>query len=327
MQQRSLGPLPQVSRLSLGGGGIGQVWGETSRDEAIKTVQASYEAGINLFDMAPMYGNGEAESVMGYAFEGQYPADLKVTTKCLVGGVEGATIDGKLRASLDESCARMKRDYVDIFILHGYVIPNGWDGSLRPKALPHIAVEWSNYEKYVVNTFEALKSEGRIGAWGVTAASIQESNLQVLNAAQKPDVIQCIANALDSPGSMAICDEIPDPRSIIGLAQREKVGVMGIRAVAAGSLTDSIDRDVKPASREALDFEKATQFRRLAAQSGVSSAFLAHRYALTMNGVDTVVLGVKDRTELTECLKAEAAGPLDQGMINEIENVALKRPG
>ena len=70
MQNKFLGQLENISRLSLGGGGIGQVWGETSRDEAIATVHESYEAGINLFDMAPMYGNGEAESVMGLAFGG-----------------------------------------------------------------------------------------------------------------------------------------------------------------------------------------------------------------------------------------------------------------
>lgn len=319
MQKKSLGQLENVSRLSLGGGGIGQVWGETSRDEAVATVRESYEAGINLFDMAPMYGNGEAESVMGLAFGDSYPEDLKVTTKCLVGGVEGHEIDQKLRLSLAESCERMKRDYVDVFILHGYVILDGWRECLRPKALPHIAVEWSNYQNFVVKTFEALKAEGKIGAWGITAASTQVSNLQVLDAAQKPDVIQCITNVLDSPGSMAICDETPDPRSVILRARQENVGVMGIRAVAAGSLTDAIDREVKPASTEALDFEKAETFRRLAAETGVSSAFLAHRYALSMPGVDTVVLGVKDRVELNECLEAEAAGPLEQATMDRID--------
>jgi aryl-alcohol dehydrogenase-like predicted oxidoreductase len=319
MHKQSLGKLENVSRLSLGGGGIGQVWGKTSRNEAVATVLESYEAGINLFDMAPMYGNGEAETVMGLAFEGGYPADLKVTTKCLVGGVEGHEIDQKLRRSLAESCERMQRDYVDVYILHGYVIADGWRECLRPKALPHIAVEWSNYLNFVIKTFEALKAEGKIGAWGITAASTQATNLQVLETAQKPDVIQCIANVLDAPGSMAICDEIPDPRSVIQRAQQESVGVMGIRAVAAGSLTDAIDREVKPTSSEALDFEKAEKFRRLAAETGVSSAFLAHRYALSMLGVDTVVLGVKDRVELNECLEAEAAGSLDQATMNKID--------
>lgn len=56
MQKRALGNLRDISRLSLGGGGIGQVWGGTSRDEAIATVHAASAAGINLFDMAPIYG-------------------------------------------------------------------------------------------------------------------------------------------------------------------------------------------------------------------------------------------------------------------------------
>lgn len=58
MQQKKLGQLFDVSRYTLGGGGIGQVWGSTSQGEAIKTVNAAYEAGINLFDMAPLYGSG-----------------------------------------------------------------------------------------------------------------------------------------------------------------------------------------------------------------------------------------------------------------------------
>ena len=55
-----LGRCFETGRLSLGGGGIGQVWGSTDRDEAIATVRAAYEAGIDLFDMAPLYGRGEA---------------------------------------------------------------------------------------------------------------------------------------------------------------------------------------------------------------------------------------------------------------------------
>ena len=55
MQKRALGNIRDISRLSLDGG-IGQVWGGTSRDEAIATVHAASAAGINLFDMAPIYG-------------------------------------------------------------------------------------------------------------------------------------------------------------------------------------------------------------------------------------------------------------------------------
>ena len=49
----TLGQLFEVSAYTLGGGGIGQVWGETDREEAVATVREAYDAGITLFDMAP----------------------------------------------------------------------------------------------------------------------------------------------------------------------------------------------------------------------------------------------------------------------------------
>jgi aryl-alcohol dehydrogenase-like predicted oxidoreductase len=59
--------------------------------------------------------------------------------------------------------------------------------------------------------------------------------------------------------------------------------------------------------------------RALAAQAGMTMADLAHRYALSMDGVDAVILGVKNRQELAECLAAEAAGPLRAELIRAID--------
>jgi len=75
-----------------------------------------------------------------------------------------------------------------------------------------------------------------------------------------------------------------------------------------GPLADTPDRELGPA--EARDFERAARFRALARDLGTTAALLAHRYALSMQQVGTVVLGVKNRAELDECLAAEAAGPL-----------------
>jgi aryl-alcohol dehydrogenase-like predicted oxidoreductase len=64
MEKRAFGKLGEISCLTLGGGGIGQVWGSTSRDEAIATVIEAVEAGITFLDLAPAYGKGEAELVV-----------------------------------------------------------------------------------------------------------------------------------------------------------------------------------------------------------------------------------------------------------------------
>ena len=65
------------------------------------------------------------------------------------------------------------------------------------------------------------------------------------------------------------------------------------------------------------------EVRTIAAELGVSIAFLAHQYALSMPGVDTVVLGVKNREELAECLAAEAAGPLEDALIARIDEAVV----
>jgi aryl-alcohol dehydrogenase-like predicted oxidoreductase len=319
MRTQGLGDLFDVSRLTLGGGGIGQVWGSTSRDEAVATVRSAHEAGVNLFDMAPLYGSGEAETVMGLAFADGYPDDVHITTKCMLGNTHGDEIEARLTTSLDESLARLRCNYVDIYILHGYVIPDGWSDSIRESLLPRIAVEWSTYRDHVIPVFENLKTSGRIRAWGVTAASTQQANLRVLQAERRPDVVQCIANALDSPGNMAITAERPDPRAVIREAKTLSVGVMGIRAVAAGSLTDKIDREVAQDSPDQVDFQRARPFRAIADDIGVAPAMLAHQYALAMAGVDTVVLGVKNRVELDQCLAAEAAPDLEPALIDRID--------
>ena len=314
MERRKLGGCFETGRLALGGGGIGQVWGATDRDESIATVRTAYEAGIDLFDLAPLYGDGEAERVVGLAFADGYPDDVKLTTKCMLGTVAPEDVEPKLRGSLEETLERLGRGHVDVFILHGYVIEDGWTDSIRPKLLRHIGVPWTLFTEHVAPVFEGLKAEGRIGAWGITAASTQAQNLAAIDADPGPQVVQCITNLLDSPGGMQISAEAPCPREVIAHASARGVGVMGIRAIAAGSLAGEIDREVAPESAERRDFERAAGFRAVAAEAGLSPAFLAHQYALSMPGVDTVVLGVKNRDELAECLAAERAGPMEPAL-------------
>jgi aryl-alcohol dehydrogenase-like predicted oxidoreductase len=94
---------------------------------------------------------------------------------------------------------------------------------------------------------------------------------------------------------------------------------MGIRAVQGGALTDALDRDLPDGHGVVADFAKAARLRALAAELGQSTAALAHRYALSMPGVDTVVLGVKNRAELDDCVTAAETGALDAETIRRVE--------
>jgi aryl-alcohol dehydrogenase-like predicted oxidoreductase len=66
-------------------------------------------------------------------------------------------------------------------------------------------------------------------------------------------------------------------------------------------------------------------FRALAREVGESAAALAHRYALSIPGVATVILGVKNRAELRECLVAAERGPPDLRLVARI-NAAWAAP-
>ncbi len=68
-----------------------------------------------------------------------------------------------------------------------------------------------------------------------------------------------------------------------------------------------------------LDYRNTAKFRSLAHELGVTAAALAHRDALAMNGINTVVLGCKNREELFECIAAAEAGPLEQSVLDRID--------
>src|SRR6185295_18116845 len=103
MQHHSFGPLPPVSTLTLGGGGLGMLWGETTFDECVATVHDAVAAGISLLDLAPRYGDGKAELVVGEAFAGRLPPGLRITSKCNLGNPPVGRIESLLRESIEAS--------------------------------------------------------------------------------------------------------------------------------------------------------------------------------------------------------------------------------
>lgn len=323
MEMRKLGDLWPVSALTLGGGGLGQIWGPTTQDEAIATVRLAVDRGINLLDLAPLYG--EAESVVGAAFEGKWPSHMRVTTKCMIGGKHAENIPARLEKSVRLSLGTLQRDHVDIYILHSNIHPDDYVYEKHPDYANAGGVSWSRFVNDVVPTFEKLKADGLIGAWGISGIGLPRSIMEALRDGPRPDAVQVIANLMDSAGALKRYEEPTEPRNIMRTAQNNGVGVMGIRAVQAGALTSGIDREMPDDNPDLQDYVKAKPFRDLAAELGEDPAELAHAYALAMEGVDTLVLGVKNRAELEAALKIEAKGPLDPAIVKRIDDLGLRR--
>jgi aryl-alcohol dehydrogenase-like predicted oxidoreductase len=317
MQQHSFGGLWPVSVLTLGGGGLGMVWGETTFDECVATVHDAVAAGVNVIDLAPRYGDGKAEEVVGAAFDGRLPEGVKVTSKCNLGNAPRAEIEPSLRQSIEGSLKRLHLSRLDLFFLHSNVVPDARHLASRPDAASRMTL----YETFVADVrpvFEKLVGEGLIGAWGLTGIGHPDTIIRLLGERPAPAAVQCIANLLDSPGALKFFDGPAKPRAVMAAARTNGVGLMGIRAVQAGALTNALDRPLPADHPEMHDYARAAGFRRLAAELGMTPALLAHRYALSLP-VDTVVLGVKNRRELGECVAAAEAGRLPADLLARVD--------
>jgi aryl-alcohol dehydrogenase-like predicted oxidoreductase len=312
MERRAFGPLGEVSALTLGGGGLGQVWGETTRTEAIAAVHEALDSGVTMLDVAPSYGDGEAERVVGDALGGALPDGVLISTKCRVGDTPEAEVDTLLRNSLEASLERLQLDRVDLFIVHNQIVDDA-------DASRYAGTTRGVFTATVRPALQALVEEGRIGGWGLTAIGVPDALLATFDETPAPSAVQCIANLLDSAGGIKRFEGPLRARDLIANAAGRGIGVMGIRAVQAGALTDAFDRELPEGSPDLADYERAAPFRNLARERGESPAALAHRYALSLPGVSTVVLGVKNREELRECVEAEARGPLAAELMAGIE--------
>lgn len=145
MEQRRFGPLDvEVPVIGLG------TWQMEAddRESAILAIRRAIELGARHIDTAEIYGKGAVEELVGEALAG-YRGDAFLTTKV---HPEQATFAGTLRAC-EKSLRRLRTDHIDLYLLH-------WRGSLPLEE--------------TFRAFEALKSEGKIRAWGVSNFDISD---------------------------------------------------------------------------------------------------------------------------------------------------------
>lgn len=146
-----------VSRLSFGASALGGVHGDVDEPEGVRAVHAALDLGINYFDVSPAYGATRSEVVLGKALRGiardRYFLSTKVGKYTQPGQYGNDTLDysrARIRASLDESAARLGTSYFDLIHIH----------DIEYQARRH--TEWALTEGLAA--VQELKREGRIGA-------------------------------------------------------------------------------------------------------------------------------------------------------------------
>jgi aryl-alcohol dehydrogenase-like predicted oxidoreductase len=112
-----------ASRLALGTWAIGGwMWGGTGEKDAVETIHAALDQGINVIDTAPVYGFGRAEEIVGKALGGDRRSDTIIATKVGLewrdGNIFRDSSPQRLRTELEDSLRRLKTDVIDLYQVH-----------------------------------------------------------------------------------------------------------------------------------------------------------------------------------------------------------------
>ena len=314
MRYRKLGRTGLVvSEIGLGGGGIGQVWGETTDDEIGETIALAMREGINFYDVAPTYGAGAAERNLGRALleapDGR-GHDMLVATKISLASDDLDDIPAAIERGMSESLERLRRDKVDLFQLHNMITPaRGQHRRSITVADAMLAVE----------TLHRLRDRELTRHIGITGTGDGACVRQVLREGSL-DTVQVYYNLLNTSAAALLPEgsSLHDHGQLLPLAAELGLGVIGIRNLAAGALSGGVDRDVPPDSLVAHDARRAERLRFVEAD-GVPLSRWAARFALEQFAISSVVPGVKNRAELEDQLAAMDLPPLSEEAVARIE--------
>ena len=174
MEMRAFGRTGlQVSILGFGCGAVGGLMVRGTPADQERAVARALEAGVNYFDTAAMYGNGESEKNLGRVLAKLKP-NVVVGTKVRIPSAEFGRIGAAVAESLEASLKRMGREQVDIFHLHNAITRNGDGESLAAKTVLD----------EVVPAFEKLREQGKLRFPGITAVGDTPALHQVLELAR-----------------------------------------------------------------------------------------------------------------------------------------------
>jgi len=212
------------SRVGLGTWAMGGwMWGGNDDDDAIRSIHAALDAGVNLIDTAPAYGLGHAETLVGTAIQGRRD-QVVLSTKCgLVWHTQRGTLffneEGKdvyrylgkdsIAYEVEQSLARLKTDYIDLYFTH-------WQDATTPIA-------------ETMDALLALKQQGKIRAIGISNAD--ETILAEYLRYGPVDAIQERYSLLDRSIE----------KDLVPLCRANQVAVHGYSSLALGLLAGPID--------------------------------------------------------------------------------------
>src|SRR5437667_109009 len=173
MEYRELGKTGlRVSALGFGCGNVGGLMIRGSASERERAIARAVELGINYFDTAPSYGDGQSEQNLGAALRSRR-ATVYVGTKFRLDAADLRDVRRAIGHSLDASLKRLGMERVDLLQLHNKLF--GERGA-QPVSVADVVGE-------VTPALQALTAQGKTRFWGITALGDSAALHRVLDTA------------------------------------------------------------------------------------------------------------------------------------------------
>ena len=320
MNYRRLGSAGiKISELSLG------AWitygGQVGEDVALKCMSAAYDAGVNFFDNAEVYSDGNAEIVMGNVIKKlRWQRESIVVSSKVFWGGDGPNDNGLSRKHIFEACRnslkRLQLEYLDLFFCH------------RPD--PNTPIEET------VRAMDDLIHQGKILYWGTSEWSgidiMRAHGLAREHGLTPPQMEQPQYNLLHR-------DRVE--KEYLPLYREIGLGTTIWSPLASGLLTGKYNKGIPSGSRATLqgydwlkesvitpeNIEKVKKLQMIAKDIGCTLAQLALAWCLKNPNVSTVITGASRPEQVDENMKAlEVVSQLDPGIIDRIEQVFGNKP-
>jgi voltage-dependent potassium channel beta subunit len=312
----------KVSALSLG------AWvtygGQVGEDVAYDCMRAAYEAGVNFFDNAEAYAQGNAEIVMGKVIKraGWKRSDLVISTKIFWGG-EGPNNTGLSRKHILEgtnaSLARLQMDYVDLIFCH------------RPDRFTPI--------EETVRAMTYLIDQGKALYWGTSEWSAQAIT-EAYGIARREHLVPPL---MEQPEYNMFHRERFE-YEYAPLYREIGLGTTIWSPLASGLLTGKYNQGIPEGTRVTMEgygwlrkrfesdetkqnIEKVKLLANIAEELGCSLAQMALAWCLKNPHVSTVITGASKPQQVTENMRAiDIVEKLTPQVMDSIENILQNKP-
>ena len=281
-----------VPIIAFGASSLGQEFRAVRLDEALASVRAALDCGMNLFDTSPFYGRGMSEVLLGIALEGVPRSDYLLCTK--LGRYDLAHFDfsaKRVAESVDVSLHRLRTDHLDIVLCHD--------------------IEFVPLQQIIDETLPALR---RIQAAG---------KVRFVGFSGYPQTIFrfiCDRAEVDCVLSYNQCtlQNTRFAEETLPWLTARGIGAMNAGPFSARLLTDAPlpawhkePEEVKAAARRAAE---------LCRSRGSSIAKLALQFAIANPAIATTVAGSANPANVRAWAEW-AIEPLDEGLLHEVQAI------